>query len=370
MKSIPIYLTGLLLLAACGGAETEKKSKPQAQDAGRVACEPLKLTLEEANKLAELPLSCIQIQYPNKPSFTLESKDDLKEPCELSPAFYGCFDWHSAVHGHWSLVKLLKEFPELEKADLMETSLRNHLSKPNILAETRYFKEDRNKSFERTYGWAWLLKLAEELHTWDSPLARELEQNLEPLTEQIVQSFIEFLPKLRYPIRVGEHTNTAFGLSFALDYADATEHAELGNIVRARAKDFYLHDQGCPLDWEPSGYDFLSPCLEELDLMRKVLNKQEFDAWLNSFLPELKNRSLEIGVAEVSDRTDGKLVHLDGLNFSRAWVLYGLAKQYPEYSYVIDIANKHMNHSIPNLLGDGYEGGHWLGTFAIYALGI
>jgi len=250
----------------------------------------------------------------------------------------------------------------------IKAKLIKSISKENIVAEVDYFNKKHNTSYERTYGWAWLLKLAEELHTWEDPLARELEQNMQPLTDLIVQRYIAFLPKLKYPIRVGEHTNTAFGLSFAWDYAICMKDEKFKTAISSRAKVFYSKDSGCPIGWEPSGYDFLSPCFEELDLMRKVLDKASFDAWINDFMPQLKKSDFTIQVGEVSDRTDGKLVHLDGLNFSRAWVLYGLANQYPEYEHLIHIANQHINYSLPNLVGDSYEGGHWLGSFAIYAL--
>ena len=182
------------------------------------------------------------------------------------------------------------------------------------------------------------------------------------------QSGPYYLPKLKYPIRVGEHTNTAFGMSFAWDYAVEMNSEELKTSIAQKAKEFYLNDTNCPFDWEPSGYDFLSPCFEEIDIMRKVLSQEEFDQWIAKFAPQMKTLEYDIEVGEVSDRTDGKLVHLDGLNFSRAWVMYGLANQYPQYSHLIPVANKHVEYSLPNLVGDSYEGGHWLGSFAIYAL--
>jgi len=329
---------------------------------------PLQLTANQANNLMELPLACIHTEYPNKLGQTIGGKEDLKEPKHLHPAFYGCFDWHSAVHGHWSLVKLLKSFPEIEKAAEAKMKLSQSLSKENIEKEVAYFKGKHNTSYERTYGWAWILKLAEELHTWNDPIAKELEKNLQPLTDVMVEKYLDFLPKLNYPIRVGEHTNTAFGLSFAFDYANTLKNDKLIHIISSRAKDFYSKDANCPIDWEPSGYDFLSPCFEEIDLMRKVLDKPSFDHWISNFMPQLKTQDFKIQVGEVSDRTDGKLVHLDGLNFSRAWVLYGLANQYPAYKHLINVANQHISYSLPNLVGDSYEGGHWLGTFAIYAL--
>lgn len=326
------------------------------------------LTLEQANKLATLPLACMQTEYPNKLGQVLGGDSDLGSPKSLHPAFYGCFDWHSSVHGHWSAVKLLKEFPEISVGDSLRNMLEQNLTKANILKEVDYFQGKHNTSYERTYGWAWLLKLAEELHTWNDPLAKELEANLLPLTQLIEDRYIEFLPKLVYPIRVGEHTNTAFGLTFAWDYANSLNKTALKDSIEQRALDFYRRDKYGPLSYEPSGYDFLSPCLEEIDLMRRVMPERQFKLWLEEFLPELVLPNFRLSVGEIVDRTDGKLVHLDGLNFSRAWVLYGLAKAYPEYEHVKLIADEHMNYSLPNLVGDSYEGGHWLGSFAIYAL--
>ena len=329
----------------------------------------VEFTREEANRLAELPLNCINTEYPNKLNQTLENKEAIGEPSELHPAFYGCFDWHSSVHAHWSMVSLLKQFPNLEKAETIREKLKESLSEENIQGEVAYFNREQSDSFERTYGWAWLLKLAEEIETWNDPLAKELKQNLDPLTNLIVNKYLEFLPKLNYPIRVGEHANTAFGLSFAYDYAVATENTEFKQLISNRARDFYLKDDNCPITWEPGGFDFLSPCLEEVNIMRRVLPKNAFEMWLEDFLPQLKSGDFEMEVGEVSDRTDGKLVHLDGLNFSRAWVFYGLINQYPDkFSHLQEIADKHVAYSFPNLVGDSYEGGHWLGSFAIYAL--
>jgi hypothetical protein len=370
IKIAVFQIVTFLLLINCG----EQKKKLQNSELNVDSNEkitiqkPVGLTLKQANNLLELPLACLQTEYPNKLGQILGKKEDIKEPRDLHPAFYGCFDWHSSVHGHWSLVKLLKKFPLLKKADLIRSKLRENISKENIQTEVVYFQGEHNKSYERTYGWAWLLKLAEELHTWDDTLARDLEQNLQPLTDLIVQSYINFLPKLKYPIRVGEHTNSAFGFSFAWDYANITRHEKLKIAIESKAKDFYFNDINCPLNWEPGGYDFLSPCFEEIDLMRRVLNKDDFNKWINNFAPQLKAKDFKIKVGEVSDRTDGKLVHLDGLNFSRAWVLYGLANQYPEYRHLINIANEHVRYSLPNLVNDSYEAGHWLSSFAIYAL--
>ena len=326
------------------------------------------LNLQEANRLAKLPLNCMETEYPNRLGQTLGSNEDLLSPKELHPAFYGCFDWHSAVHGHWSLVRLLKEFPELENANEIKKKLQLSMSPENILKEVAYFDGEHNKTFERTYGWAWLLKLDEELHTWDDPLARELENNLQPLTDLLVGKYLEFLPKLLYPIRVGEHPNTAFGLSFAWDYAETEENDSLKVIIETRSKEFYLNDKECPLTWEPGGFDFLSPCLEEAALMKRVLPTNEFRLWLNNFLPQLKDPDFKLEPGKVSDRTDGKLVHLDGVNFSRAWSLNKIAENLSKYKHLNSIASDHINYSLPSIVDENYEGGHWLGTFAIYAL--
>lgn len=326
-----------------------------------------KLTKEEALKLSKLPLNCIQIEYPNKLGQTLGSAADIKSPKILHPAFYGCFDWHSSVHGHWSIVSLLKQFPDLENATELLEKLLGNISKEHIAAEVIYFNGVNNKTYERTYGWAWLLKLAEELHLWNDPIARELEKNLQPLVAVIIERYMDFLPKLNYAVRVGEHPNTAFGLSFAWDYATAVGNENFKLLIRDRALYFYKNDAACPLGWEPGGYDFLSPCLEEAALMLRILPENEYINWLKNFLPQIDhNFTLQPGI--VSDRTDGKLVHLDGVNFSRAWCLNQIANTYPEYSYLKIIANQHINYSLPSIVDDSYEGGHWLGSFAIYAL--
>lgn len=375
MKKFYLLFFSVILLFACkdkkrDSSETSKKDETSIQ----TFSEPT-FTLAEANKLIELPLHCVGTKYPYKPGETLESKADLVEPIAVHPIFYGCFDWHSAVHGYWSMVTLLKQFPEMEKAEEVRKLLKEKITAENVATEVAFFEKPINKSFERTYGWAWLLKLSEELHNWDDPMAKDLEQNLKPLADIIVLRYKEFLPKLNYPIRVGEHTNTAFGLTFAYDYAETMGDLELKQLIEKRARDFYMNDENCPIDWEPSGYDFLSPCLEEIDIMRRVLSPkakysdgEEFIEWLDKFMPQLADKNYHLKVGAVSDRTDGKLVHLDGLNFSRAWVFYGLAKRYPKYKHLENLANEHVAYSYPNLVGDSYEGGHWLGSFAIYAL--
>ena len=372
-----ILMIAAIAIVSCKGNDESQKGEGIDQDstlAGEAVAllEPSKaisLTVEEANKLVQLPLNCVNVEYPNKLNQTLAGAGDIGEPKELHPAFYGCFDWHSSVHAHWTMVNLLKKFPEMKKAEVIREKLQASLTAENIQQEVKYFSREQEGSFERTYGWAWVLKLAEELHKWDDPMAKELSQNLQPLTELMVGKFKEFLPKLNYSIRVGEHTNTAFALALAHDYAVTAGREELRLLIEKRAKDYYLNDDDCPIGWEPGGFDFLSPCLSEVDIMRRVLPKKAFSLWMKDFLPQLQKKDFAMEVAEVTDRTDGKLVHLDGLNFSRAWVLYGLANQYPEdYGHLRSLANKHVNYSFPNLVGDSYEGGHWLGTFALYAI--
>ncbi len=328
----------------------------------------IQISSDLANHLAELPLGCIQVEYPNKLGQTLGSDADLLSPRKLRPAFYGCFDWHSSVHGHWSLVRLLNNFPELDKKEEIIRKLKDNITEENIKTELAFFNDKNNKIFERTYGWAWLLKLQMELESWDHPDADKLAQNLKPLSDHLIIAYLKFLPKLQYPIRTGDHPNTAFGLSFAYDYAQFAKNDTLKNLIADRAKDFYKNDSGCPVGWEPSGYDFLSPCLEEIGLMQRVLPEPEFKDWLNDFLPEILNDNFKLEPGKVGDRADGTLVHLDGLNFSRAWNLYRLAKVYPEKMHLLRIANEHISYSLSGISDENYEGTHWLGTFALSAL--
>ncbi len=330
------------------------------------------LTAERASHFSKMALKCIHQEYPNKPGEVLGSDKDVKPVREYRPAFYGCFDWHSAVHGHWMLIKLLKEFPELSEAEQIRTALAKNITAENIQVELNFFLDSNNRSFERTYGWAWLLKLVSELQDWNDPLASDLKSALEPLSKLLAQNYLDYLPKLVYPIRVGEHSNTAFGLSFALDYARDTKNNELEKMIVERAKDFYLQDKGCPINWEPSGYDFLSPCFAEAELMARVLSVDEFSIWLHDFLGvDEKNQLILLNEpAIVSDRTDGKLVHLDGLNFSRAWAYAIIAsKLKPEQAAIFRrAAHTHIMHSL-NAISDGnYEGEHWLASFAVYAM--
>jgi hypothetical protein len=334
----------------------------------KVVIQRLTLEAPEADRLVALPLACIDSEYPNKLNQVIGNKMDLQSPEILHPAFYGCFDWHSSVHGHWSLVRLIKSFPEMESYDKIINGLLRHISAENIASELEYFDNELSQGFERMYGWAWLLKLAEELHNWEDPAAKEIEINLKPLSDLIANRVKIFLPKLNYPIRVGTHTNTAFAMTMVYDYACAVADTELKEIVVKRAREYFLNDVNCPLSWEPSGYDFVSPCLEEADLMRRILPKKEFKKWLVDFLPRILDPEFTLKPGIVSDREDGHLVHLDGLNYSRAWCLYGIAETLPEYQHLIKIANEHIEYSLPNMTDGNYEGGHWLASFALLAM--
>lgn len=326
------------------------------------------LTIDEANHLSSLPVKCLQQEYPNKLNQLLLNETELLSPKVLHPAFYGCFDWHSSVHGHWSLVYLLSNFENLKDKELIIEKLQINLSKENIAQEMLYFEKAHEKSFERTYGWNWLLKLQHELEISNDSYAKELADNLRPLTNLIIKRYIEFLPKLLYPIRVGTHSNTAFGLTNAWDYAVFSKNIPLQNSIKENAMRMFLNDENCPFNWEPSGTDFLSPCMEEVAIMQRILPQNEFIPWIKKFAPQLFSKKWKWEVAKVSDRTDGHLVHLDGLNFSRAWNLYDLIQHYPkEFSHLKSMADTHLSFSLPSIVDGNYEGEHWLASFALRA---
>ena len=325
--------------------------------------------MAQAAALSKPALHCIQQPYPYKPGHVLVSDSDAVPPRIQHPAFYGCFDWHSSVHGHWTLVRLLKAFPDLPETEEIREKLSKNLTSDNLQKETAFFYSEGNKTFERTYGWAWLLKLALETATWDDPLGKELYRNLKPLADSLVSKYAEFLEILPYPVRVGEHTNTAFGLTFAWDYASLIGHTGLLEVIERRSRDFYLGDRGCPVDWEPGGFDFISPCLMEADLMSRILNERAFRTWLKDFLPGILDpECFQLSPARVTDRSDPKIVHLDGLNLSRAWNLFHISsKLQGKYPHLTDMAWLHLNASLPHIASGHYEGEHWLASFAVYA---
>ncbi len=317
------------------------------------------LSIDQAEALARLPMSCIQREYPNAPGLQLKGPEDLKTPRELHPAFYGCLDWHSAVHGHWMLIRLLKLF-DLPAAPEIRRVLSEQLTSENLLVEAEYLRN--RPSFERTYGWAWLLKLVEELHHSGAPEAKDWRENLRPLEEAVVQGYLDFLPKQTYPIRVGTHGNTAFGLAFALDYACTVGSEPLDRLIRSRSLDYYLNDPPATVAFEPGGNDFFSPALMEADLMRRVLNPDEFRVWFSGFMPDL-SRFREPAI--VTDRSDGQLAHLDGLNLTRAWCLKSLGSSLNDES-LLEMARIHAKAGLDNVATGHYEGEHWLASFAVY----
>jgi hypothetical protein len=318
-----------------------------------------------AERFANLALACVHREYPNKIGHNLNSDADVAPPRTLTPAFYGCYDWHSSVHGHWLLARLARTFPDAPFATPARAALRESLSAANIEKEAAYLRGDGRASFERPYGLAWLLQLGAELREWDDPLARELSANLQPLETAATERLKAWLPKLTHPVRSGEHSQTAFALGLLIDAARSSHDDAFVNLLTKKARDFYASDRNCPLAYEPSGEDFLSPCIAEADVMRRVMKPAEYATWLRAFLPAITLRP-EV----VSDPGDPKLAHLDGLNLSRAWMLEGIASGLPKGDSQLDALRKsaaaHRNAGLAAVTGEHYEGGHWLGSFAVY----
>ena len=359
------------LFISCNKNSTEMKS---SQISYADSLKTLKLNKETASGFAGLAFKCIQKEFPNKLDHVMNNAGEVKSPKALHPAFYGCFDWHSCVHGHWMLVRLLKLFPDLPEAKEIRAAINKNLTAENIMAEVKYLHEPNRQSFERTYGWTWLLKLADELRDWNDPDGKKWSKNLEPLANAIVNNYLNFLPKQTYPIRTGVHPNTAFGIIFALDYARNTGNKKLENLLIERSKTYYEKDKNYPVSWEPGGEDFLSPALEEADLMRRVLSKDEFNKWFDNFLPDLgkgKDKNI-LEPAVVGDRTDPKLVHLDGLNLSRAWCMIGIASELnsdnPVKKILLEAAYKHAQDALGHVASGNYGGEHWLASFAVNML--
>jgi len=325
-----------------------------------------------AERFARLALDCVHREYPNKIAHVLQSDADTQPPRVLTPAFYGCYDWHSSVHGHWLLARLAHRFPDAGFAKDARTALAVSLTPANIAAEVAYLRGPGRTSFERPYGLAWLLALAAELRAWDDPQAREWAETLAPLEIESAQRIMAWLPKLQYPIRSGEHSQTAFAFGLIADWTQVRGDVGLARLLEERARRYYLADRDCPLRYEPSGEDFLSPCLAEADFMRRVLPENEFAAWLDGFLPGLPTdgRADWLAPGIVTDRTDPKLAHIDGLNLSRAWMLEGIAGGLPandrRRAALLAASRAHAATALPAVTGEHYEGGHWLGTFAVY----
>ncbi len=334
--------------------------------------------VHSAERFAKLALACVEKEYPNKISHVLNSDADVAPPRKLTPAFYGCYDWHSSVHGHWLLVKLVRTFPDASFARSARDALRKSLSAENLKQEATYLRGAGRASFERPYGLAWLFQLCAELREWDDEQAREMSANLRPLEEEAVERLKTWLPKLSHPVRIGEHDQTAFALSLMLDYARSTGNEAFAKLASDSAKKFFLADKDCPLNYEPSGEDFLSPCLGEADVMRRVLSPPEFAKWLKDFLPQIPAAPPQserptidwLPIVVSPDPSDPKLAHLDGLNLSRAWMLEGIISALPADDLrrpaLAAAADAHRRAGLAAVTGEHYEGGHWLGSFAVY----
>ena len=371
MRNRSAWARVLLTLAALGALAAPSVAPPAA------AAPATSLDAAAAARFAALALKCLHQEYPNHISHTLISAADARPPHELTPAFYGCLDWHSDVHGHWLLVRLLRLFPDAPFASAARAALARSFTPENIAAETQYLRGEGRASFERPYGLAWLLRLAAELSQWDDTDGRQWSATLAPLETEVTARLESWLPKLRYPIRIGEHDQTAFSFGLMWDWAAMRGDAHMRSLLADAAQRFYRHDRNCPLAYEPSGEDFLSPCLAEADFMRRVLPPAEFAPWLSAFLPQIPRSAASLSAGSawlspgvVTDRADPKLAHIDGLNLSRAWMLEGIAHGLPPHDPRIPAlqaaAQAHADAALPAVTGEHYEGGHWLGTFAVY----
>lgn len=340
--------------------------------------------LDLLESLAAIALRHLDREYPSKLDHVINGPEDLKSPRELHPVFFGSFDWHSSVHGHWLLVRALRLAPGLAQAEAMCAVLDDHFTPARVAAELAYLRQPRRATFERTYGWAWLLKLAAEIKLASTEVpgvdrpARHTEafvrwnDSLAPLAAAFVERFLEYLPKADYPIRSGTHQNSAFGLALANDYAQVAADADLAAAINGKARQWFLNDADCQA-WEPGGNDFLSPALMEAECMRRVLSRDAFLSWLDGFFPRLARGepAALFSPAQVSDRADGQIAHLDGLNLSRAWCWRGVASALKpddaSRARALDAADQHLKAALPYLSMD-YMGEHWLATFALLAI--
>tara|TARA_B100000614_G_C14551011_1_gene493963 strand:+ start:50 stop:1144 length:1095 start_codon:yes stop_codon:yes gene_type:complete len=348
----------LLLFSACLDSKQEK-------------IENIKLNQKLANELVSLSVKCVDQKYPYKIGYRYIDESWLKPHYELTPSFYGCWDWHSAVHGHWAMVKILKDFPEIADRDIILSKLDKNLSEENLNKEFQFFKQDFAKGFERTYGWAWLMKLYSELLSWDYDKAQIWANNMKPLVDLLSERTILFLDKLSTPLRPGTHANTAFSFSLMIEYSKVANDNLLFNKIKEYSIKNFLGDINCPVQYEPSGTDFLSPCLAEAALMSQILEKREFNEWLYKFLPSFDESSFGniINPPEVLDPEDPGIGHLIGLMFHRAWTLKDIAinlEKNSDKNLLLQIAKNHSEEGYNIMFESGYGGEHWLATFAIY----
>ena len=330
------------------------------------------LTPEMASRFASLALNHLTREFPNKLMHAMSSAADAQTPRQLHPIFYGSYDWHSCVHGYWLLLRLLNKFPDLPQAEKIIAMVGEHFTAENVAGEMAYLQQPQHAGFERPYGWAWFLALTQQLHEMALPQAAVWAKNLSPMTRFFEESFTAFLPKATYPLRVGSHFNTAFALALTLDYARCVKHKSLSELIKETALRWHLDDKNCQA-WEPGGDEFLSPSLMEAELMRRVLPGEEFVTWFGHFLPDLAQSqpATLFTPATVTDRSDGKIGHLDGLNLSRAWCQRSLASALPagdpRATCLRHAAHAHLHSALEHLDSD-YMGEHWLATFALLAL--
>ena len=360
----PIATTALLIATTMLMIMLTFASRADSTDQERDA-----MDTDTAGRFAELALDCVEREYPNLIHHVMSGDDDVAPPRELTPSFYGCYDWHSAVHGHWLLARLARLYPETGFGESAIEALERNLTREKLLAEAAYMTNPERDGFERPYGLAWLLQLIAELDEWGEPPADQWREWLAPLESLAVERLSEWIPKLAYPIRIGEHDQTAFAFDLAWDYAEQVGNSEFKGLLAEAGRRFYANDRDCPLHYEPSGHDFLSPCLAEADFMRRILPREKFGQWLSRFLPGIGGEGW-LPVARVTDRSDGKLAHLDGLNLSRAWMLEGIASALPDNDprrqALRDAASQHAEAGLAGVSDAHYEGGHWLASFAVY----
>ncbi len=365
MKNPRLLLSFLLLVAATRLSGQQGRPSQSGFD------------IETASRFAHLALDCVHKEYPNKIAHSMNSDADVGPPRKLTPSFYGCYDWHSSVHGHWLLVRLARSFPDAPFSLQARAALQQSLTAENLHTEASYLQAEGRASFERPYGLAWLLQLAVELRDWAAEDPKNLTVhafyvNLLPLEQSAVDRLKVWLPKLSYPVRIGEHNQTAFAMGLMIDYARRVDDQDFTKLVLSKARQFYLADKNCPLAYEPSGEDFLSPCLAEADLMRRVLSPPEFASWLHTFLPQIPRDGSAswLQTQKSTDPSDPKLAHIDGLNLSRAWMLEGIASGLPandpRLKSLAACAAAHRSAGLTAVTGEHYEGGHWLGSFAVY----
>ena len=368
-RSLKLFLTSMCFIA-WGLSPTLAISKETAP-----LEYPSTISVELAERFSSLALACIQQEFPNKISRTTDNAEAIGRPRKIFPTFYGCFDWHSAVHGHWLLVRLLRLSPEkMGWHNEAITKLSQNFTEQNLAGEVANFARPARGSWERPYGLAWYLQLTTELREWQDPQAKEWLRILEPLENDIAESLKAWLPKLAYPIRLGTHNQSAFAFGLMLDWARVAGDKEMENLIEERSLAFHQNDVNCPLAYEPSGEDFLSPCLMEADLMRRIMDQEAFSAWLSTFLPQIPTDGssdwLQPGV--VNDPSDGKLVHLDGVNSSRAWNLYNVARALregdPREAALVASAKLHADLGVAAVSDEHYSGSHWLASFAAYLM--